>query len=177
VGGSEPNSAAGATTWTATAVPAAPVAQRFSHGRAPGDRRRTEPQSSRNREKPAQKSNENRSRTPSIVPKICTGNHQGVSELSRKNRRPISTQSSGNFRSSQEHEKVPQNENHRFLRARVDSVQLTLRVASTHVIARINEKERVNFPQIDEGDGAGDSADLTSARAEPGRRGVSVRDP
>ena len=107
VGGSEPNSAAGATTWTATAVPAAPVAQRFSHGRAPGDRRRTEPQSSRNREKPAQKSNENRSRTPSIVPKICTGNHQGVSELSRKNRRPICTQSPRNFRSSQEHEKSP----------------------------------------------------------------------
>jgi len=118
----------------------APVAQRFSHGRAPGDRRRTEHQSSRNREKPAQKSNENRSRTPSIVPKICTGNHQGVSELSRKNRRPISTQSLGNFRSSQEHEKVPQNENHRFLRSRIDSVQLTLRVASTHVIARINAK-------------------------------------
>ena len=84
-----------------------PVAQRFSDGRAPGDRRRTERQSSRNREKPAQKSNENRSRTPSIVPKICTGNHQGVSELSRKNRRPICTQSPRNFRSSQEHEKSP----------------------------------------------------------------------
>jgi ribosomal protein S30 len=72
-------------------------------------------------------------------------NHKGVGEHTVRDHHPISTQSPENFRSSQEHEKVPQNKNRRFLRARVDSVQLTLAIASTHVIARINAKRTSQF--------------------------------
>jgi hypothetical protein len=73
-------------------------------------------------------------------PTARTGKHKRVSELSRKNHRPISTQSPVKSDQGQEHEKVVRRENRRFVRARVDLVQLTIRIASTHVIAQINAK-------------------------------------
>jgi hypothetical protein len=49
-------------------------------------------------------------------------------------------QTPGKSNRSQEHEKIARKEKRRFLRARVDLVQITIRIASTHVIAQINAK-------------------------------------
>jgi hypothetical protein len=80
-----------------------------------------------------------------IAPKLCTGDLHGVDEHALRDHRPISTQTPGKSDFVQELEKVARRENRRFLHARVDLVQLTLRIASTHVIARINAKRTTQF--------------------------------
>jgi hypothetical protein len=94
----------------------------------------------KNRKDDAHKIGQNLVKSKEIALKLCINEIDLATNLSSRNHHLRFTQTQKNIRSSQEHGKVPQNKNRRFLRAQIDSTKLTVRIASTHVIARINTK-------------------------------------
>jgi hypothetical protein len=74
---------------------------------------------------PVTKIDGNRSKTRRFTPKFYTDHHKEVSEHTLRNHRPISTQTPENQIKAKNTNKIPQNENRRFLSARVELIQIT----------------------------------------------------